>query len=248
MIHLFCAARSTWEKTFSYKVLDEKVLLLPALTRRKESVLQLETILSEVLQEVDGRLIRSAEMVELEISSLAGSVWLKGVRVEERKWEHLQCLCVCVCNFFVPSSISRTIIVSESIFTSVVKYNRSLSSHLCMQYFSYLAFRTCSQDCGIQIVFFVFFSCLPLPELHDFFSQLLAKAPQNVLFGHNSFLIPHRRQYCVVSTFRAEIWLGTCTWNLFPINNTATQSDWKLWMSSRSDVLIKQQHHLLDRS
>lgn len=163
MIHLFCVARSTWEKTFSYKVLDEKVLLLPALTRRKESVLQLETILSEVLQEVDGRLIRSAEMVELEISSLAGSVWLKGVGVEERKWEHLQCLCVCVCNLFVPSSISRTIIGSESIFTSVVKYNRSLkwefskeSSHLCMHYFSYLAFRTCSQDCGIQIVFFVF--------------------------------------------------------------------------------------------
>ncbi len=163
MIHLFCVARSTWEKTFSYKVLDEKVLLLPALTRRRESVLQLETILSEVLQEVDERLIWSAEMVELEISSLAVSEWHKGVSVEERKWEHLCSVCECVCNFFAPSSISWTIIGSESIFTSVVKCNRSLkgefskqSSYLCMQYFSFLAFRTCPQDCGIQIFFFFF--------------------------------------------------------------------------------------------
>lgn len=122
----------------------------------------------------------------------------------------MQCLCVCVCvrNFFEPSSISPTIIGSESIFTSVVKYNRSLkrefskqSSHHCMQYFSYPEFRTCPQDCGIQIVT----DCLPLPETHDFFSQLLTKAPQSALFGHNSFLIPHRQQYCVVSTFRADI-------------------------------------------
>lgn len=133
----------------------------------------------------------------------------ESVRRKESESTYAVFVCVCVRNFFEPSSISPTIIGSESIFTSVVKYNRSLkrefskqSSHHCMQYFSYPEFRTCPQDCGIQIVT----DCLPLPETHNFFSQLLTKAPQSALFGHNSFLIPHRRQYCMVSTFRYLTW------------------------------------------
>jgi len=73
-----------------------KVLLLPTLTRGKESLscswrrFCLMFCRRSMWDWYDQR-----RWWNLKYHVLASSVWLEGVSVEERKWEHLRSVCVC---------------------------------------------------------------------------------------------------------------------------------------------------------